>query len=193
MNDEKDISTSPRAELLVRPPNRQPEERANRLREAVRAAGGNLVVSRRSGVPLRNLNHYIAGRDMKTEVLVALSEACNVSLDWLATGRGAMHPPAEPLITEMHTSQAPAPAPDGLTVEFGPPMPLPGFSEPASPAPPSNRLNTAALAKAIEIVEAVAGINSFHDNPKALAERIATTYAVLTRPDLDKSPPMTGG
>jgi hypothetical protein len=130
---------------------------------------------------------------MRATALVALSEACNVSLDWLATGRGAMHPPTEPLITEMHTSQAPAPAPDGLTVEFGPPMPLPGFSEPASPAPPSNRLNTAALAKAIEIVEAVAGINSFHDNPKALAERIATTYAVLTRPDLDKSPPMTGG
>ena len=82
----------PDAELTVRPSNRQPTERANRLREAVRAAGGNQAISQRSGVPLRNLTRYLAGEEMKTTALIALAEASNVSLDWLATGRGPMQP-----------------------------------------------------------------------------------------------------
>ncbi len=86
-------------DLTVRASNRQLTDGANRLREAVRAAGGNLVVSQRSGVPLSNLTRYLAGHDMKLPVAVTLAEACNVSLDWLATGRGPMRPgdaPAAP-------------------------------------------------------------------------------------------------
>src|ERR1700733_14674772 len=62
-------------------------EVAARLHEAVRAAGGNQVVARRSGVPLATVNNYVRGRNgMKIEPLAALAAACNVSLEWLVAG-----------------------------------------------------------------------------------------------------------
>ena len=82
-------------------------ERAARLRQAVAASGGNKAVSARSGVPLGTLNNYLGGRDMKASPLVALAEATNVRLEWLATGRGPMRPGAE--------SAAPPPPPVGFT------------------------------------------------------------------------------
>lgn len=71
-------------------------DRADRLRRAVRAAGGNQVVADRVGMPVGTLNRYIAGRDMKASALVSLAAACNVSLEWLATGREPMAPAAAP-------------------------------------------------------------------------------------------------
>lgn len=65
-------------------------ERALRLRQAVKDAGGNAAVSRSSGLPLNTLNRYLAGRDMKAANMIALAEATKVSLDWLASGRGPM-------------------------------------------------------------------------------------------------------
>ncbi len=65
-----------------------------RLRQAVTAAGGTGKVSDRSGVPIRTLSHYLAGRDMKASAMIAIAEACGVSLDWLATGKGPVHPAA---------------------------------------------------------------------------------------------------
>lgn len=70
------------------------QERAKRLRIAVRAAGGNQAIADRAGMPVGTLNRYIAGRDMKASAMVALAEACGVSLDWLATGHGSMKPGA---------------------------------------------------------------------------------------------------
>lgn len=61
---------------------------AKRLRQAVRAAGGNAEVSARSGVKTRTLSHYLKGREIRVGVLVALARACGVSLEWLATGDG---------------------------------------------------------------------------------------------------------
>ena len=75
--------------------------RSERLRTAVRAAGGNRVVSRSSGVPVGTLDSYIAGRDMKVGTLIALASACGVSLEWLATGK--------------EDPSAPAPAPTAPT------------------------------------------------------------------------------
>jgi hypothetical protein len=173
------------------PPNRELTERANRLRQAVRAGGGNQIVSQRSGVHLRNLSRYLAGEEMKVSSLVALSEATNVCLDWLATGRGEMHyvprsPTGPPQGRERRVAY-----PQGAAPPIARTSP-PGMDETAAaaPVPASNRLNITALAKAIEIVQAVAGHNAFRDTPTAVAERIATTYAVLTRPDLDNSPPL---
>jgi hypothetical protein len=71
-------------------PNRIGEERAARLRQAVKLAGGNNRVSSRSGVPLRTLGNYLRGRDIPSEALVAIADACAVSLEWLATGRGTI-------------------------------------------------------------------------------------------------------
>lgn len=90
---------TPKRDFPVRSPNWEPGSRANRLREAVKAAGGNLVVAQRAGVPLNTLGNYLRGRDMKATALISLAEACNVSLDWLATGRGSMQPRLEGDVT----------------------------------------------------------------------------------------------
>ncbi len=139
---------------------------ANRLRKAVRAAGGNLAVARRSGIPLATINNYVRGRNgMKIEPLSALAASCNVSLDWLVSGReaSASGPPAFP---DFPTADA---APNGL-------------GEAPAESPPVG-IDVRILAKAIEIVAAIAGAAEFQDDPKALARRIATTYAVLIEPD----------
>ena len=60
--------------------------RAERLRSAVKRAGGNRVVSGISGVQIGTLDTYIGGRDMRGSAMIALARACNVSLDWLASG-----------------------------------------------------------------------------------------------------------
>lgn len=56
------------------------------------AAGGPSAVAGRSGIPLGSLKHHLDGRAMKPAALVALADACNVSLEWLAAGRGPMRP-----------------------------------------------------------------------------------------------------
>lgn len=64
-------------------------EIGRRLAAAVKNAGGNKAVSAKSGVPLRTLDRLLAGQEPKVSHLVQLSDACGVSLDWLATGREA--------------------------------------------------------------------------------------------------------
>ena len=59
---------------------------ADRLRQAVKDAGGNLAVAKASEVPLSTLNDYLKGNDVKFSRMVDLANACKVSLDWLASG-----------------------------------------------------------------------------------------------------------
>jgi DNA-binding phage protein len=68
----------------------EPETRANRLRQAVRAAGGNQIVAERAGIPLSTLGSYLAGGEQKLSNTITLAEATGVRLEWLATGRGPM-------------------------------------------------------------------------------------------------------
>ncbi|MCE2575266.1 XRE family transcriptional regulator [Komagataeibacter sp. FNDCR2] len=75
------------------------KERAERLRVAVKGAGGNAQVAIRAQINLGTLNNYIAGRDMKASAMIALAKACGVSLDWLATGEGPEKPNEIPTIT----------------------------------------------------------------------------------------------
>ncbi|NHN83864.1 peptidase [Acetobacter musti] len=65
-------------------------KRSERLRVIVQAAGGNSRVAARANIPLGTLNNYIAGREMRVGPMIALADACDVSLDWLATGREKM-------------------------------------------------------------------------------------------------------
>ncbi|KON63155.1 helix-turn-helix protein [Komagataeibacter europaeus] len=84
----------------------EPDEvknRAERLRQAVKNAGGNTQVAARAGVPFGTLNRYIAGRDMKASAMIALAKACGVSLDWLATGDEPEKPGELPTITSMES------------------------------------------------------------------------------------------
>jgi phage repressor protein C with HTH and peptisase S24 domain len=62
---------------------------ASRLHNAVKEAGGNAHVSSAAGIPLSTLNSYISGREMRTSVALKLAEVCNVSLEWLITGKNA--------------------------------------------------------------------------------------------------------
>jgi hypothetical protein len=74
----------------VQSDNRIALEAGIRLRQAVELAGGPSHVSRVSGVHLRSLNDYLKGREMRQGVLIALADACGVSIEWLTTGRGHM-------------------------------------------------------------------------------------------------------
>lgn len=65
--------------------------RADRLRQAVKNAGGATSVARQLGMPIQTLNNYLAARDMKASAMISLAEHTGVSIEWLATGRGPMH------------------------------------------------------------------------------------------------------
>jgi transcriptional regulator with XRE-family HTH domain len=138
---------------------------ADRLHEAVRAAGGNQAVALRSGVPLATVNNYVRGRNgMKIESLSALAAACNVSLQWLVSGDAAAGPDF--------------PAADAVRP--------PGLSEPAPmeiPGEITGGVDLRILTKAIEVVAALAKMADFEHDPKGLARRIAATYAVLMKPE----------
>jgi phage repressor protein C with HTH and peptisase S24 domain len=75
---------------LLEVSNKSVAERSERLRAAVREAGGTSAVAKRGGIPLGTLNNYLAGRDLRAEGLVALARATGVRLEWLATGEGPM-------------------------------------------------------------------------------------------------------
>lgn len=68
----------------------QIKERADRLKVAVKHAGGPGMVSWKARMPSATLSNYMAGRDMKASALVTLAQTCGVSLLWLASGHGGM-------------------------------------------------------------------------------------------------------
>lgn len=82
-----------------------------RLRQAVKLGGGNKMVSAKSGIPLRTLANLLDGQEMKVGQLVRVAAACQVSLDWLATGRLPVHPVEQiarfEAATGMHEETAP--------------------------------------------------------------------------------------
>ncbi len=96
------ISSNDRSQLAPeladtdRGPNRHEPEVGARLREAVGQAGGTNQVAERAGIPIRTLSRYLTGHEMRRSALVSLAEACGVSIEWLATGRGSMRPTDRP-------------------------------------------------------------------------------------------------
>ncbi len=65
-------------------------EMRERLRRAIRDAGGNQAVAAKSGVPLGTVSNYVRGiSEPKAAALGALAEACGVSLDWLVLDKNA--------------------------------------------------------------------------------------------------------
>jgi transcriptional regulator with XRE-family HTH domain len=144
---------------------------AARLHEAVRAAGGNQAVARRSGVPLATVNNYVRGRNgMKIEPLSALAAACNVSLEWLVAG------------AEVSVAGLPG-GDDFPTADTARPHGMGEAQAETSPPGMTGGVDLRILAKAVEVVAAIAEVADFHADPKGLARRIATTYAVLSQPE----------
>jgi transcriptional regulator with XRE-family HTH domain len=169
-------STRPIIGVQNRPAPRVPDRGSNpavaaRLHEAVRAAGGNQAVARRSGVPLATVNNYVRGRNgMKIEPLSALAVACNVSLEWLVAGAGvsASGVPADAAFSTADMVRSH------------------GLGEVQAEVPPAGMISGVdlrILTKAIEVVAAIADVADFHADSKGLARRIATTYAVLSKPE----------
>ncbi len=68
------------------------EKRAERLREAVQAAGGTAEVAKLTGIPQSTLSGYLTGGEMKLSNTTAIAAATGVRLEWLATGAGPMLP-----------------------------------------------------------------------------------------------------
>lgn len=85
---------------------------ADRLRQALRHAGSQRAVSRKSGISERSLTRFLSGQDVKTSDLVALADACGVPIEWLAAGRGQMIPSDSPAPST--PPEAPKPPPLGL-------------------------------------------------------------------------------
>ena len=87
------------------------ESGAERLREAVKRAGGAAKVARESGVPAATLKSYLQGRSMRRGTLVALSKATDVSLAWLAGGEGEMAPAPRLMVSMHHVGAEDRPVP----------------------------------------------------------------------------------
>jgi hypothetical protein len=81
-------------DMLVSDENPHVGEFTLRLRELVKRSGGSTAVAKRSKVPIKTLANYLAGREMRRPELVAVAAACNVSLEWLATGNDPAAPAA---------------------------------------------------------------------------------------------------
>ena len=63
--------------------------RGERLQEAVLKGGGRKIVVQKSGIPNSTMTEYLKGKGWKLAPLAKIAEATGVTIDWLATGRGA--------------------------------------------------------------------------------------------------------
>lgn len=65
-----------------------------RLRTCSRIAGSGEALARQTSIPRRTLETYLSGRaEPKTSRLIAIANAVNVSVDWLATGNTVLETP----------------------------------------------------------------------------------------------------
>jgi hypothetical protein len=69
--------------------NSESEGLIERLRIAAKAAGSATKLTELAGVPLRTFNDYLAGGKVPVDRLVAIADSVGLSVEWLATGRGA--------------------------------------------------------------------------------------------------------
>jgi transcriptional regulator with XRE-family HTH domain len=71
---------------------------AERLRQCAKLAGSGDELARKTAIPRRTLEHYLAGeREPKVSKLVAIAEVAGVSVEWLASGKGPRHSSGAPL------------------------------------------------------------------------------------------------
>jgi alpha-D-ribose 1-methylphosphonate 5-triphosphate synthase subunit PhnG len=128
-------------------------DRAERLRKAVKAAGGNRAAATKAGMPLTTLNGYIAGRDMKAAAMIALADACEVSLDWLAKGTAPMKPG----------------------------QPQPGRAAETRPATLFGSINMDQLGNALLLADAAFSIRKINPDPRQRAQVACIAYDMLNQ------------
>lgn len=67
-----------------------------RLRICAKMAGSGDALSAKTGIPRRTLENYLSGEsEPKISRVVEIADAVGLSVSWLATGKGSMHPDAE--------------------------------------------------------------------------------------------------
>ncbi|MBR0559533.1 LexA family transcriptional regulator [Neokomagataea anthophila] len=66
--------------------NCEAEMRTERLKQAIKAAGGNDTVAARAGIGTTTVSGYQNGKEWKLANVEKLASACNVSLQWLLFG-----------------------------------------------------------------------------------------------------------
>jgi phage repressor protein C with HTH and peptisase S24 domain len=69
---------------------RATQERARRLREAIKLVGSARDAARLAGFPYGTLQNYVQGGELKLSNAISLARVTNVRLEWLATGEGPM-------------------------------------------------------------------------------------------------------
>lgn len=91
------VQTTTLPNVHVQTPEPPVDQAVQRLRDAIRQAGGQTAISARSGIKMRSLSNYMTGlNDMKRQTVVTLADACGVTIEWLAAGRGPMRPTDSP-------------------------------------------------------------------------------------------------
>ncbi|NVN45168.1 helix-turn-helix domain-containing protein [Asaia siamensis] len=70
------------------------EKRFSRLRECVRASGGNAAVAEKTGLGTTTISTYQNGSEWKLSVIEKIADACNISLRWLLFGEDEVSAPA---------------------------------------------------------------------------------------------------
>jgi len=69
--------------------NSMKSEISKRIEESVKKAGGQTVVSKKVGIPLKSISNYCLGiSPPKLEPLIKIAKVADVSLEWLITGEG---------------------------------------------------------------------------------------------------------
>lgn len=62
---------------------------SERLKLAVKSAGGVALISQQADIPKRTLETYLSGQtEPKVSKIIAIAESCGVSVGWLMTGEG---------------------------------------------------------------------------------------------------------
>ena len=132
-------------------------------------------IAERSRVPYRSLRHHLSGRDMKRAVLVALADACGVSIEWLATGRGEMVATATEGMSQTQ-SQGLTNSPDTVTTPGDKPESLHSVIE-FNRLVEANRLTMEAFDK-----------RGIRPTPEQLTRIAVVVYDTLTHPALPDDP-----
>lgn len=135
---------------------------SERLRLAVRQAGGNRAVSQKSGVPVTTIDGALSAGSMRLQTAQQLAAATGVSLEWLASGEGPMRP-----------GEAPA----GTTPELAKPR----ETAPASPVLLFPTVNMDRLADALAGAQAVFAKAGKQPDPRALAQVMCLLYDELIK------------
>lgn len=164
-SEENVLAANREEQFPVASPNWEAVSPGERLKHAVKKAGGLTAVAARSTVSLRTLGTYTRGGEMKLSNLRQLADATGVTVEWLATGRGPMRPGEAP------------PAP---------PQPAP----PLPPAPPRDlfgQLDMDRLARAYTAaLQALAASGQYQPDARRIMQVTILLYDQITAAEPSK-------